>query len=62
MVLAINATDPGQLQGSVADLKEDLSCAAEPLELGEHELDGTLNPFVRIELDAPVLAPDQARR
>ena len=44
------------------DPQEDLPCAAELLELGEHELDSTLNPFVRIELDLPVLAPDQARR
>jgi hypothetical protein len=56
------APDDGQLQGGVAKPQEDLPCAAELLELGEHELDGTLDPFVRIELDAPVLAPGQARR
>jgi hypothetical protein len=56
------APDDGQLQGGIADPQEDLPRAAEFLELGEDELDGTLNPLVRIQLDAPVLAPDQARR
>ena len=56
------APNDGQLQGGIADPQEGLPRAAELLELGEDELDGIANPLVRIKLDAPVLAPDQARR
>ena len=42
-------------EGGIADPQEDLPRAAEFLELGEDELDGTLNPLVRIQLDAPAL-------
>src|SRR5262245_6004436 len=52
----------GSCMAASRDPQEDLPRAAEFLELGEGELDGTLNPLVRIQLDAPVLAPDQARR
>jgi hypothetical protein len=56
------APDHGQLQGGVADPKEDLPRAAELSELGEHEPENLLDPLVRIELDPPVLAPDEAGR
>ena len=56
------APDHRQLQGGVADPKEDLPRAAKLLELGEHQADDLLDPLVRVEFNPVVLAPDQTRR
>jgi hypothetical protein len=56
------APDHGQRQGGVAKPQEDLPRAAELPKLAEHEPDRFLDPFVGIELDPRVLAPDQPGR
>lgn len=56
------APDDRQLQSGVAQPKKHLPRTPEFAELGKDESHRVLDPFVGIELDAIVLAPNEARR